>query len=202
VKAIPAGDLRIDVSPLRAKAAVRQRDVLLARQRTTAALAFAVSVVSAIVGCLSLGFNSLDAYSVPLLGVLALTLLSLALHVRRVSQQWDRTIVILSGLSLASAILVRVLPEYVYGLHVNAIVHRSLFSALFLLCVAVPASCSALYYLLEASPEAEDISHYPLIILPVFLVLAGYGLLMFRVMQEGLPHLDLGVIAAPYRWDH
>ena len=165
------------------------------------ALTFATSALGIVLGCLSLFLNSLEAYPVPLLGFLSFSLLGLFFYAHHLKGVWERRLIILAGFSLISALLLLALPEYLYGFQINAIIHRSFISALLLFAVALPSSCSSLRYLLGATPRAEDISRYPLIILPVFLALAAYVLLLSRPLLEGASNLDWQVITTPYsRW--
>jgi phosphate transport system permease protein len=170
----------------------------LLQAKAVPGLVFGVSVSGIALGTFGLGPNTLHTPSVLLLALLCLGLLSLSLHARRLSGQWEWKLLILAGVSLASAAFAFLLPEYMYGLQFNAIAHRSLFSAVLLLVVAVPAACSSLYYLLGATPRAEDLSRYPLILLPVVLVLVAYALVIVRLVGDGLPELDWTVITTAF----
>ena len=163
------------------------------------AAAFVVSGLGVIDGCLSLSLNSLVGVSIALLGLLCVSLLALAADVRRSTGVWERQLLVLAALSAASMVVLWFLPTYWNGLDLNGIFHRSFFAAIFLLGVSVPSSCQTLYRTLGATPDAEDMAHYPLILLPVGLLLAAYGLLLARLIQAGLPNLDWHALTTPYR---
>ncbi|MBT9163421.1 MAG: Phosphate transport system permease protein PstA 2 [Chloroflexi bacterium] len=162
------------------------------------ALTLAISALGIVLGCLSLVLNSLEAYPVPLLGFLSFSLIGLLLHVHHHRGVWERGLIILAGFSLISALLLLALPEFLYGFQINAIFHRSFISALLLFAAALPSSCSSLRHLLGATPAAEDISRYPLIILPIFLALAAYALFISHIFSEGAANLDWEIITTPY----
>ncbi|MCL0105047.1 ABC transporter permease subunit [Dehalococcoidia bacterium] len=168
------------------------------KRKTVPALTLALAAPGILLGCLSLSLNSLEAYPVPLLGLLSCSLLGLLLYVRRLDGRWERRLIILFGLSVFSAVLLSVLPEHLYGFQINAIIHRSLVSAVLLLATALPATCFSLYYLLGATPRAHDLSRYPLIVLPVLLILAAYALLIFHLIKEGAPNLNWEIISVPW----
>ncbi len=171
----------------------------LAKVRAVPAAAFVVSGLGVIDGCLSLSLNSLVGVSIALLGLLCVSLLALAVDVRRSTGVWERQLLVLAALSAASMVVLWFLPTYWNGLDLNGIFHRSFFAAIFLLGVSVPSSCQTLYRTLGATPDAEDMAHYPLILLPVGLLLAAYGLLLARLIQAGLPNLDWHALTTPYR---
>ena len=181
------------------KALPPENVIAKAKEKAVPALTFGLSAMGIVVGSLSLFINSLEAYPVPLLVILCPFLLALFLHARRLHGESERKLLILSGISLVSAIILWAIPEYLYGFHINGIVHRSLISAILLFMVAIPTSCSSLYYLLGATPRTRDISRYPIILPPVFLALACYAILIFYLIVEGAPSLDWGVISTPYQ---
>ncbi len=104
---------------------------------------------------------------------------------------------ILLGVTDVSIITLRVLPEYLYGSQINGINHHSLISSLLLLSVSIPAACFSLFYLLGATPRAYDLSRYPIILFPILLALAAYGLIIWKIAAEGAPNLTWDVISSP-----
>ena len=136
--------------------------------KITSFLALVVSGLALILGCLSLALNSLEAYPVPVLGALFLTLTALFIAIRLSRKETKLSIIIFAILALASAIILRVLPVYLHGLNINGVIHRSIISALLLIGIGVPATCYSLFYLLGATPRAYDISRYPLLAIPYY----------------------------------
>jgi phosphate transport system permease protein len=51
-----------------------------------------------------------------------------------------------------------------------------------------------------ATPRAQDLSRYPIIILPIVLVLAAYGILMYRLIESGVPNIDWDIMTTSYIW--
>ena len=150
-------------------------------------------------GCLSLAKNTFEAYPVPVLLTLSVVLLMLYFSARVFHLEAKRSIIIFAILALASAIILRVLPEYLHGFSINGLIHRSVISALFLLTLSVPAVCYSLFYLLGATPGAYDISRYPLFLVPIGLVLTAYGLILFRIIANGAPLLNWSLIVHPFQ---
>jgi ABC-type phosphate transport system permease subunit len=189
--------LLLEAATPRVKALLPAR--VFAEVRAVPAVAFALSCLGIAVGCLSLSLNSLVGPSIGMLGLLSLSLLGLAIFVRRSTRSWERQLLALAALSALAMILLAALPEYWNGLHLNGVFHHSFFTAIVLLGVSTPACCATLYRTLGSTPDAEDLAHYPLILLPVALLLVAYGLLVVRLIHDGLPSLDWHAIATPYR---
>jgi phosphate transport system permease protein len=156
------------------------------------------SALGVAVGCLSLSLNSLDAYRLIVAGLLAASLALLALHARYEDRVWDREVFVLLAATLLAAVVLARLPEYTYGHSINGLIHRSLFTALILLAVALPAFCAALYYLLGATPSARDLSRYPMIVLPIALALLAYGAILSRLVQKGWHDLTWHALSHAY----
>lgn len=181
---------------------LQEKAIAILKEKTVPALTLALSALGILLGCLSLLLNTLEAFPIPLLGLLSFSLLCLLLQAYRLNKLWERRLMILCSFSIISAILLRALPEFLFGFEINAIIHRSLISAFLLLAIAVPSACFSLYHLLGATPKAHDLSRYPLIILPVFLILAVYGLLIHFIIERGAPNLNWEIISVPWiGWD-
>jgi len=159
-----------------------------------------ISGLAVLLGIFSLSLNNLEIFPVPVFGILAICLLILFLYMRHVKGKKDWKVVVFCGLSLIALILLRILPEYLYGLNINGIIHRSLISGLLLISIALPSFCFTLFYFLGASPKASDLSHYPVIILPILLMLILYGIIIVRVFQNGAPNINWHMLITPYRW--
>jgi phosphate transport system permease protein len=168
--------------------------------KTAAVVALIVSVLAIILGSLSLAANSLEAYPAPILLALFLTLSALFISARLSHKEAKRSIIILAMLALASAIILKILPEYLYGLNINGVIHRSIISALVLMALGVPGFCYALFYLLGATPRAHDISRYPLLAFPIILIITAYGLIIFRIIADGAPQLSWSLISTPFKY--
>ncbi len=150
------------------------------------------------VACLSFSLNSLDGYRLPAVALLAASLAAITVHARYEDRAWDRgAIVLLASTALAGAML-SWLPEYAYGHSVNGLVHRSLFTAIILLAVALPSMCIALFYVLGATPTARDRSWYPLLVLPVAAAFGAYGLILARLIEKGAPDLSWHAVTGVY----
>jgi phosphate transport system permease protein len=153
---------------------------------------------SVILGCSLIGHDPLDAYSVPLLVALGATLFLLFLDAYRRRGVWEPKILLLGVLAFALAAALNAIPEFTTGDHVSAIVYHSFFSMVFLLVLAVPVAGAGLYELLGATPRAEDVAHYPLVLLPIVLVAAVYASLIGQLVILGLPHLTWDFISTPF----
>ena len=161
-------------------------------------LALVGSAVGLVVAWLSLSLNSLDAYRLLVVGLLALSLALLAAHARYEDGSWDReALVLFAAAVLVGAILARI-PEYTYGHSINGVIHRSLFTAILILAVSLPSVCAAIYYVLGATPTARDVSRYPLIALPILLSLLVYGAILLELVQKGAPNLTWHAVSHAY----
>jgi phosphate transport system permease protein len=163
-----------------------------------------ISSSALVLGFLSLAMNSWEKYPVPLLLVLAFALFILYFSSRfsHTDSKWG--IAGLAAIAFISAIILRILPEYLQGLNLNAIIHRSLISALLLLSIGLPGMCYALYYLLGAKPRAFDISRYPLFLFPILLILSAYILIIFHIIADGWSGLNWSLLTTPFKyqsWD-
>jgi len=179
------------------QAAVPERAALTSRALpATAGVAAAGNIV---LGCAALLDNSYDAFAVPALAGLALILLVWLAQARYSRGVWERELIILLAVCLAAGALLLAIPEYTYGHQINGIIHRSLFSSVFLLGVGVPALCFSIYHLLGATPSAHDVSRYPLIIVPIALALGAYGLLLARLIDDGVSGLSWHALTTAYK---
>jgi phosphate transport system permease protein len=155
-----------------------------------------------IAGCLSLSLNSLEAFSRPLFGALSLVLHWLLVYSRFVrGNPWDGKIIILLGLSLCYFILLFFIPEYIWGLQIDGILHRSLLTAIVLIGVTLPAFSLSLYHLFGATPSAKQLSRYPLFVLPVLITLIIYGVLVVQIFTKGVPNLDWNILTSFFHYE-
>ncbi len=187
---------------LSAREARRPRDLgTPALDRASAVLpvmAFGVSAVALVIACVSLSLNSLDPYRLVVGGALTASLALLVLHVRYEDEAWDLWAIGLLVASAVAVVLLARLPEYTYGHSINGLIHRSLFTAIIQLAIALPTTCVALYYVLGATPTARDLSRYPFLVLPIVLSLFAYVVILFRLVQKGAPDLTWNAISNEY----
>ena len=154
-----------------------------------------ISMLSVLVGCLTLAFNSIETYLIPLFYVLTIALVVLFFSVRRYHKS-NLSIIIFAMVGLVSSILIAALPEYLQGLNINGIIHRSLISGLLMLAVAIPGLCYSVYYSMGATLRAFDVSRYPLFSLPAVLALTAFALIIYYIVSGRflLPILHLNIV--------
>jgi phosphate transport system permease protein len=140
----------------------------------------------------------LEAFPILTLVLIGFGMLMLSLNDRHFTHQWDGKLLFLTILIFISACLLSLIPEYVYGLNVSGIIHRSFFSALILIALSIPALGYSLYYFLGATPKARDLSYYPLIIFPVVLMLGAFGILLYRLFAGGITHFSWHMLSTAY----
>jgi ABC-type phosphate transport system permease subunit len=171
----------------------------LTLERLMSILVLIITGLGILLGCLSLSLNSLDSYSIPLLIIIGICMFIFFtyIHYGR-TKEWK--LLAFSGAAFLSAYILSILPEYLYGFHVSAIIHHSFVSALLLLAVSIPSFCHSMYYSLGATPKARDFSRYPVILLPIVLMLIAYGILVFRLFVSGIPHINWHILTTPYEW--
>lgn len=155
-------------------------------ERRVYGLPLAAAAAGLLVGFAALLANPADAAAVPALALLAASLLAAAAYARRRSGSWDRTALVLAGLCVGALVLLLLLPEWMYGLQANGIIHHSVVSVPLLLLLAVLAAAHALRSLLGVTPSGQDLALYPLLALPIVLALGAYGIILGRVVVEGL----------------
>lgn len=182
------------VSRSSADSALRSGDL----NRLLATLTFTLALMMAILGVMSMVKNTLEAYPVPLLGITCFLLQVLLIAVYRQHHKWDRSLILLAMLTFVALLVLYLLPRYVTGFQFNAVIHRSLFSGIFLLGLSLPVMSVSLFYLLGATPQAEDISRYPLILIPVITGIGIYLFLIYKLVEMGLPNLTWKLITTPY----
>jgi phosphate transport system permease protein len=133
-----------------------------------------------------------------MLGGLCLALQILFLDIYRRWTRFDLKVAALSLLAFILLLVLQAMPEYVTGGQFNAVIHRSIFSAIFLLLCGVLAISIAVFYLLGATPQAQDYSRYPLLLLPAVLGIGLYLVLIAQLIARGLPQMSWEVIAQPF----
>ena len=172
-------------------------DKLGAHFKMVAACTLVISVLSMVIGCLTMAFNSIEIFLIPLCYILTAALFILFLAVRKnYGIRW--TLGILSIISLISAVIISLLPEYMQVLNIHGIFHRPFISGMLMVIVALTGTCYSLYYWREVKPHAADISRYPLLLLPAALALMGFILIIYYVVANGAQGLSWSLITKPF----
>jgi phosphate transport system permease protein len=171
----------------------------LTMEQTLGGLVIAASALCLAGGLMAMASNSLDPVGVPLMLVISLSLIASTWQRRRSNGSLDREGSILSVFCVAGTVFLLLTPEYTYGLDFNAIVHHSFFTMAILMIAGTFGLSQGLYLYLGATPSARDISRYPLVVLPVVLVMVAYGMILGRVIDKGVPHLSLDAITSVYQ---
>jgi phosphate transport system permease protein len=161
-----------------------------------------VSAFALSIGILSFSLNSLESLPTILLFTLALVFLILFFIARRKYNKIDWKFLVFFLLAILFSIVHIMLPEYLYGFNINGIIHRSFSSAIFLVSLGLPATVYSLYYFLGAKPKSFDISRYPILILPIVIILTLYGLLIYKVIVQGAPQLDWKILTTPFEFQN
>jgi len=151
-----------------------------------------------VLGALSLISNKFEAYPLAFLGGTCLILQILFLDTYRRWSRFDLKAAALSLLAFTFLFILQLLPEYVTGFQINAVIHRSIFSSFFLLVCGTASLSIAVYYLWGATPRAEDYSHYPLLLVPAGLAIGLYLVLITQLIGRGLPQISWEVISQPF----
>jgi phosphate transport system permease protein len=154
-------------------------------ERLVHGLPLAAAAVGLLVGFAALLSNQADALVVPALALLALNVVGAAVYTHRRGGSWDRASLVLAGLCGGALVLLLLLPEWMYGLQVNGIIHRSVVSVPLLLLLSTIAASRALRSL-GATPSGADLALYPALGLPIALALLAYGIVLGPVLVEGL----------------
>ncbi len=188
----------VDVRPAipRVSALAQPRGIL---DQLAPSIALLASLAALALGCVCLGSNWYDNYTAPVLVVLCVALQLLVAEIFQREQRWELKLLLLACLSFVGMLVLQPLPEYITGWQVHVVLHHSLLSAAILLGVGLPATCTSIYHVLGRTPSADDIAHYPLVLLPVATVVALYIFLIVHLLAKGLPNLRWQFISAPYQ---
>jgi len=159
----------------------------------------AAAVLCLIVGGAAAFENRADVLAAPALAVMTLGLLASLAVERRRTGRWNRGGLRVLAVVAAATVIVLLLPEYLFGLQLNAIIHRSAISAPVLLLTSAATASFALRHLLGNTPRAQDLAIYPLVALPVAIALTAYGLLIWHVIASGAGGLSLDMLTTPWQ---
>ena len=146
----------------------------------------AVGVVGMVVALLTLFVNGTDAVIAPLLSLLAVTLAAASGVKRARTTVLDRPIVIIAIASLVAALAVALIPVWMFGANINGIVHRTVVSGPLLLLLGTLTVVISLRRLLAASPSGQDAALAPVLLVAVFVGVAGYLVVLGKVILSGV----------------
>jgi phosphate transport system permease protein len=174
----------------------RRRTRLIGRRAYV--LPLVASVAGLVAGAAALLANEHAVYAPAVAGMIALSLAAAA-GVRFVDdRRLDRGGLLLAGLSLAVAVLLVLLPEYLFGWEINGVIHRSAFAGPLLLAVSILTLSHAIRRLMGDTPTAQDMGLYPILLLPIVIVLVAYGMLLAELIVRGAGALSLDLILTPW----
>jgi len=167
--------------------------------KTISIVTLTVSAFAFMLGCFSLTSNPPVNYPVFMLVILGIVLGVLYFKARFSNNQAKWGLIVSAILGIAFAILLKSLPEYIQGLNIHGVIQRSLFSALFLLIISIPGLSYSIFYVLGATPWANDLSRYPVILFPIILIIAAYLVIIIRIIVGGVPLLNWSIISIPFK---
>ena len=184
-------------------------------------LAFAVplcaSIAGFVVGAALVASDDADFLAVPALGAMALGLGIAALQVRGVTGAIDRQTWAYVLAALACAVAMLVVPKWIYGWDINAIISRTAISGPLTLVLSAAVFGRSLRSLLADAPAAADYALGVWLLLPIVAAGAAYSrphrkdrserrgwpaaglarqFLERQPADAGLPELDHGYAAA------
>src|SRR5271169_2260779 len=166
--------------------------------RLVAFVAALVSMVDCVFGALALAFNSADSYSIPVLISLFVAMGLLFVFARLSLRRYFISLLFVAVFSLVSAIVLHFLPDYVHGLNINGIFHRSLFGGSLMLCAGVPALCYSVLHIFKNTPKGFDISRYPILLFFALAGFAAYGIILFYIIHNGALEFHWSFITNAY----
>ena len=171
-----------------------------ALERLLLGLPLAGAAIGVIVAFACLLSDQADVASTPALAVLGLALLIAAASRRWRTGVLDRGAFVLAALCFGAAGLLLVVPHWMYGWNINAIIHHSVVSIPLLLLLSTAAGAHSIRSLLGATPSGEDLSLYPWLALPVSLALLAYVFLVGSVVISGLGGLKIDLLTTAYHY--
>lgn len=155
-------------------------------ERRVFAVPLAVGGIGTVVAVLTLFVNDTDVLIAVLLALLAAAL-GAAVQVQRAGTgDLDRPIVVLAVLSLIAAATAILLPTWIFGGNLNGIVNRTVVSGPLLLLLGTAGTSLSIRRLLAASPSGQDLALLPILSLAIVFGIAGYVLVLGRIVAAGL----------------
>ena len=159
-----------------------------------------LTVFSIVFGCLMLLNSSLGKYATTILFIIAMSAVYMLGYARIVLHSWRRSLIIIAVVATLSGFLINLIPSVFFGFNILAVFHRSTVSSILILLVSVPSLCLSLFYIFGATPKAQDLSRYPIILLPIVVALAAFSLIIYRLIAQGAPLLSWHLITSSYIW--
>lgn len=157
-------------------------------------LAFAVplcaSIAGFVVGAALVASDDADFLAVPALGAMALGLGIAALQVRRVTGAIDRQTWAYVLAALACAVAMLVVPKWIYGWDINAIISRTAISGPLTLVLSAAVFGRSLRSLLADAPAAADYALGVWLLLPIVAAGAAYAVLIGKIVLSGVGGLQ------------
>lgn len=159
-----------------------------------------LSLFSIIFGCLMLLDNSKGQFATPILLASTLGSIILLIYARMTMHSWHRSLLIITTVGILSAILINLIPTLFFGFNILAVFHRSTISAIILLLISIPTLSFTIFYIFGATPKAQDLSRYPVILFPIIVALAAFALIIYQLISRSASFLDWHVITSPFIW--
>jgi phosphate transport system permease protein len=167
-------------------------------EQSAFALPLAVGLLGMVVAMVTVLVNETDVIMAPLLLLLAVAQ-GVAVGVRRArTGVLDRPGVVLAVLPLVTAVLVALLPTWMYGSDVNGIVHRTVVSGPLLLVLGTASVAFSVRRLLSASPSGQDLALVPLFAAPMLLGALGFAFVLGRIIVSGLGSFNLSLLTTAW----
>jgi phosphate transport system permease protein len=94
--------------------------------------------------------------------------------------------VVLAVLAVLAAVVVALLPTWMYGGNVNGVVHRTVISGPLLLVLGTTGTAYAIRRLLRASPSGQDLALVPVFGVLIVIAVFAYSVLLVRVVGSGV----------------
>ena len=165
------------------------------------ALSLAVGTLSMAIALVTLFVNGTDGFMAVLLSLLAVALL-VAIGVQRGrTGALDRPGLVLAGVALVAAIVVALLPTWMYGGNVNGIVHRTVVSGPLLLVLGTASVAYAIRRLSSTSPSGQDRALVPVFTVAILIGVVGYVVILGRVAISGIAAFRFDLLTTAWRQD-
>jgi phosphate transport system permease protein len=166
--------------------------------RGYAKVATTTSLLTIVIAGIQLGSTNLDQLATPMLGLHAFALLLLVVSGLRRRQPINGLVVVLIGACLLEICVIGSLPEYFGVLGMHAVFHRSAAEGVLMAPLGLVSTSVLLYFLLGATPRAEEVAWYPIVAAPAVLTLALYLWLLYGLALQAFPQLQLSLLTSPY----
>jgi phosphate transport system permease protein len=174
-------------------AQARQRPELL-----VFSLPLAIGLLGMVVALATLLVNDTDAVIAPLLLLLAVAEGVAAAVLRVRTGVLDRPAVVIAVASLVAAIVVALLPTWIYGFEVNGIIHRTVVSGPLLLLLGGAGTVLSTRRLFAMSPSGQDLALVPVFLVPLLLGVLGFAFVLGRIVASGLSTFDISMLTTAW----